>query len=304
MLFPFLTSSCRLPCVKSFRFPEITPQKIAYSVAYWFSGDHSYMVGNATIADDACGLLTCAQCAQNKNGCASTRLARAPWRAPGTAILDGGPCGTIGWDGAVGRDPSITNGADLPPVTPAPVWTVGGVQKVAWGLAVNHGGGYSYRLCRRPGNASTPLTEECFQKTPLEFVGNSTDIVDSRGKTLHTIPAARTKVGTTPAGSEWTRNPVPDQPRDPSFPPNFPPPLPGFSGHCCDEGCPEGCGDGFGQAWSLMDKVKVPDHLEPGDYVLGWRWDCEELTQVWTNCADVQLRAASKDSQATTKAVS
>ena len=25
--------------------------------------------------------------------------------------------------------------------------------------------------------------------------------------------------------------------------------------------------------------VKVP-HLPPGDYVLGWRWDCEESTQV------------------------
>ena len=27
------------------------------------------------------------------------------------------------------------------------------------------------------------------------------------------------------------------------------------------------------------DDLKVPN-LPPGDYVLGWRWDCEESTQV------------------------
>jgi len=41
------------------------------------------------------------------------------------------------------------------------------VAKVAWGIAANHGGGYQYRLCP----ASEDPTEECFQKTPLEFVG-------------------------------------------------------------------------------------------------------------------------------------
>ena len=67
-------------------------------------------------------------------------------------------------------------------------------------------------------------------------------------------------------------------------------------GHCCDDGCPDGCGDGFarhgvGTVWSIRDRVRVPTGLEPGDYVLGWRWDTEELPQVWTNCADVRLRA-------------
>lgn len=40
-------------------------------------------------------------------------------------------------------------------------------RKVAWGIAANHGGGYQYRLC--PADADP--TEECFQKTPLDFVG-------------------------------------------------------------------------------------------------------------------------------------
>ena len=42
-------------------------------------------------------------------------------------------------------------------------WRQGGVEKVGWGILANHGGGYSYRLCR----TGEQLTEECFQKTPL-----------------------------------------------------------------------------------------------------------------------------------------
>ena len=117
-----------------------------YSVAYWYT-DETRMVGNPTIADHDCPLLTtCPQCA--RDGCAASRLAQMPWRAPGTAVLAGGPCGTIGWDGAVGRNSSITRGTDLPadfpympPGTQPPAWRIGGVEKVAWGLAVNHGGG-------------------------------------------------------------------------------------------------------------------------------------------------------------------
>jgi hypothetical protein len=180
-----------------------------YSVAYWYT-DETRHTGNATIADDACALLTCYQCAQQAQqggtgGCASSRQARTPWRAPGTAPLRGGPCGTIGWDGAVGRNASITAGTDLPSTSPAAVWRIGAAEKVAWGLAVNHGGGYMYRLCP----AGEALTEACFQRTPLAFVGNTSDIVGPHGETLYTIPATRTAVGTTPAGSQWTRNPVP-----------------------------------------------------------------------------------------------
>jgi hypothetical protein len=37
--------------------------------------------------------------------------------------------------------------------------------------------------------------------------------------------------------------------------------------------------------------VVIPKDLAAGDYVLGWRWDCEESTQVWSNCADVTIVA-------------
>jgi hypothetical protein len=41
--------------------------------------------------------------------------------------------------------------------------------------------------------------------------------------------------------------------------------------------------------FSIMDRVIVPSDLEPGDYLLSWRWDCEETHQVWQNCADVRI---------------
>jgi len=120
-------------------------------------------------------------------GCADDAIANFP------PTLDAGPRRSLR------RGPA--HGVDLPPTVPA-VWRIGGVEKVAWGLAVNHGGGYSFRLCPK---TSAGLTEECFQRTPLAFAGNSTVIVGWHGEVLYTIPASRTTVGTTPAGSMWTR---------------------------------------------------------------------------------------------------
>ncbi len=58
----------------------------------------------------------------------------------------------------------------------------------------------------------------------------------------------------------------------------FPEPAPGISG--------------FGKnvwPWSIADYVRVPESLEQGRYLLSWRWDCEESTQVWQNCADIAV---------------
>mgnify|MGYP001184049935 CR=1 FL=1 len=41
--------------------------------------------------------------------------------------------------------------------------------------------------------------------------------------------------------------------------------------------------------YSIVDKVRVPQ--EEGEYVLSWRWDCEESDQVWMSCADVEIAA-------------
>ena len=57
----------------------------------------------------------------------------------------------------------------------------------------------------------------------------------------------------------------------------FPPP--------CD-----GC-EGSAHERAIRDVVKIPAHLKPGRYVLGWRWDCEATAQVWASCSDVELVA-------------
>jgi hypothetical protein len=41
----------------------------------------------------------------------------------------------------------------------------------------------------------------------------------------------------------------------------------------------------------ISDMVLIPKDLVPGDYVLSWRWDCEETAQIWSNCADVTVTA-------------
>eukprot|EP01052_Picozoa_sp_SAG31_P004143 SAG31_NODE_169_length_21415_cov_29.765338_5_plen_59_part_00 len=39
---------------------------------------------------------------------------------------------------------------------------------------------------------------------------------------------------------------------------------------------------------TMYDYLRVPDVL-PGEYVLGFRWDCESSAQVWQACADVTI---------------
>merc|ERR1712238_327965 len=46
-------------------------------------------------------------------------------------------------------------------------------------------------------------------------------------------------------------------------------------------------GQSGGNKFSVMDEVKVPN--TPGEYILGWRWDCEETDQVWNSCADIVI---------------
>ena len=41
--------------------------------------------------------------------------------------------------------------------------------------------------------------------------------------------------------------------------------------------------------FTIMDQVEVPKDLDTGDYVLSFRWDCEQTPQVWNTCADVKI---------------
>eukprot|EP00041_Stephanoeca_diplocostata_P012272 m.205828 g.205828 ORF g.205828 m.205828 type:complete len:77 (+) comp18884_c0_seq1:1248-1478(+) len=67
----------------------------------------------------------------------------------------------------------------------------------------------------------------------------------------------------------------------------------GFAPHCNTTGrlsC-QGMEDGSTAVPDLeiVDNVLIPEGLEPGEYVLGWRWDCEESNQIWQSCSDVTV---------------
>lgn len=243
-----------------------------------------------------------------------------PWRAPGTAPVTDA-CGMAGGsphpvlpDAAVFTETKFAKQGDLgskvlKPTTSVTRWTAGSTVEVVWGIRYNHGGGYSYRLCP----ASEQLTEACFQQLPLNFTGMPS-LRWNDGRELW-YKGTYVSEGTHPPGSMWARNPIPridDSPADSGEPADdtrcrdgavgagcraFPP--------VCEEGSPpwhpiepaarasdvEGLCSGDWTGGVLVDRVEIPADLPPGDYVLGWRWDCEETAQVWAACADVAVAA-------------
>merc|ERR1712137_948693 len=163
-------------------------------------------------------------------------------------------------------------------------------------------------------NITAEATEECFQKMPLEFVGDKQWIqfgngIDAKNRTE--IPAVRVTEGVLPKGSMWTRNPVPacnDVPRMGGHNhacdgPMFDPPIPGLYGFG-----PGACASGVAPCtleemasrampYGIVDLVRVPK-VPSGDYILSFRWECEQLPQVWSNCA-VKIVEESETSKAT-----
>ncbi len=201
----------------------------------------------------------------DKNPSDFTCEQRVPWCAPGSAPVRS-PCGVFagGWN-MRGRDM-----LDLPG-QPREVWPAGSTQEVGWAITANHGGGYAFRLCR----ADSDLSEECFQANHLEFVGDTQSILNTTGGVVAEIPAFRLSTGTWPKGSQWTRNPFPMEKGLPGIP-----------------GLPDVYGRGpF--AYNVIDRVKIPDDLAAGDYVLSWRWEAEQTQQVWSHCSDVSVTVSS-----------
>jgi len=201
-----------------------------------------------------------------------------PWFAPGTAPINS-PCGTGGGNpggcvGTVGeRFGDCCGGANAEgnhgcggwsmgqnmedydwPAAPVTEWAAGSVQEVAWFVSANHGGGYSYRLCKQEGGEA--VTEECFQQTPLRFEGDKVWVTyPSEDQSVrHDFIANRTSVGTFPEGSEWTEVPL----------------------------------SSSLQLGTMVDKVRVPQ-VEPGQYVLSFRWDCMRSNQVWNMCSNINI---------------
>lgn len=244
-----------------------------------------------------------------------------PWRSPGSTGKGNPkfqPCGVNsgsklpvpeGIPPAAGQ-PAGANGTDLPPLKGGSqaTWRSGSVVEASWAIYANHGGGYAYRLCKKVQGMT--LTEECFQRTHLQFATEQTEIryVDNHKPSV-LINATTTSVGTFPKGSQWRRNPVPmcncDQgiacdATDSLSAGNPSKPYPKSYG-IHDARCPTGVqfeplfdqGYGVGLyphalAFTMVDKLQLPE-LEAGEYALSWRWDCEETPQVWNSCSDVTI---------------
>lgn len=245
-----------------------------------------------------------------------------PWRYPGKApVFDA--CGMAGGTDPAHAGPGVAVFADnifakqgdlgskvLPPAPSGTVWTAGTAVEVAWGIRFNHGGGYQYRLCPAGEN----LTEECFMKMPLDFVRDKQVLQWNNGTRLP-IKGIFVDKGTWPKGSTWARNPIPRIDFD-SHSSGQPVSFSGCEmvdglpkGAACRQFDPpcdwddgwyaqppwnksvdvEGACSGDWTGGQIIDQVKIPSNIKPGDYVLGWRWDCEETSQVWASCADVTI---------------
>eukprot|EP00656_Telonema_subtile_P045546 TRINITY_DN517_c0_g1_i2.p1 TRINITY_DN517_c0_g1~~TRINITY_DN517_c0_g1_i2.p1 ORF type:complete len:424 (-),score=67.35 TRINITY_DN517_c0_g1_i2:222-1493(-) len=218
----------------------------------------------------------------------------------------------------------------LPQTDPkdVPDWVVGSTPRVAWGMRFNHGGGYQYRLCPLE---KMPCSEADFQEMPLDFVRDAQAIMWNNG-TLYPIKGMFVDGSVVvPKGSTWARNPVPrihtdnvgmayvgkclqgaacSQAGAPYCPAKddcqqFPSPCSiddgWFNGNAThmptgsfppDSNNHEGWCSGDWTLGMISDQVVIPATINPGKYVVSWRWDCEETAQVWQNCADVNIVAA------------
>lgn len=216
-------------------------------------------------------------------------------------------------------------GSKLPVAPSGAVWTAGDVVEVAWTHKAWHGGGYQYRLCP----AGRGLDEDCFQAHPVPFADHTSELrwggvgitdVCETGGPYHDCRVLFNATDVdgdlvVPAGSAWRRCPIPRAPwawaaTGPSFEPACAESEacssyhgPAFSGPGCGTdrtSCSTGTfpcecsGWGVGDLFRLeiVDRLRLPKDLEAGEWVLGWRWDCEESTQVWASCADISIKRA------------
>ena len=142
-------------------------------------------------------------------------------------------------------------------------WIRGKNAEVYWATGAKHRGGYAYRLCKIPEGGISKITEQCFQNGHLDFAGNTSWIYwkpkqPFEPNNWQAISAVRTRTGTNPSGSEWAKISLPTEKKK---------------------------GDG----WAFKDLVSVPSDIDPGQYVLSFRWDCQNTPQIWSSCANINV---------------
>jgi len=245
----------------------------------WFS--NSVLIpGNATIPNEMDqSEIPC----EGQDGKNSRNRMKFPWHAPGTAPVFG-PCGTLGaiplgcngdgkgnfGDCCTDHCDSFALGKNMEeyewPDAPVTEWKAGSSQEVGWYVGANHAGGYSYRICKMPQGGITHLTEECFKNGHLDFIGNQQWVQyakDKKSGHRTELRAKQTAEGTYPEGSMWRANQL--IPRK------------------------EVNGDVDYSHGHIYDKIQVPGDLEPGEYVVSFRWDSKCSPQVWGSCATVRI---------------
>ena len=93
--------------------------------------------------------------------------------------------------------------------------------------------------------------------------------------------ATEVSEGVIPKGYAWRRTPIPISGGHAGIPgpvnvPSFPPPCTNHS-WCIDDQDGRTAVHDLYRAPEIVDFVKIPPDLPAGDYLLGWRWDCEQV---------------------------
>jgi len=209
------------------------------------------------------------------------------------------------------------SGASINP----PEWSKGSVEEVGWNAWINHGGGDIFMLCKktdfdhcRDTLLPTNLIEatktqsdayllcvwNCFESQVLEFDDESHQKLQYKDDVC-TYVAIDTldKVGKNNIPFRFT--PIPDHLQI----------ISGREGECTWDSvlhfsndkaeseftnsfgdksiCDSGRDNHSPKDWHVIDRVKVPTHIEQGEYLLSWRWDAYTIDQLWTNCADISI---------------
>jgi len=257
-----------------------------WATASWFttSWDSDLVTTETNCDDKYATVITCKECSEDAQASHLNLCRKTPWRAPGVAkVVD--PCGcSSGCVPGTQFAQDAAHGTDLPK-TQRTRWTAGGTAKVAFSSSINHGGGYAYRLCP----AGAQQTEECFQNHHLEFVGGSSTLRWTNGQERE-ISALTLSSGTHPPNSQWRAIRIPGcggwlPTYGKSGVDRCNPPL------LSEQGIQFPGGElNLETSWdfSIQDTVAVPN-LPSGDYTLSWRWDTEINSQVWQNCADIEI---------------
>merc|ERR1712232_1440891 len=124
---------------------------------------------------------------------------------------------------------------------------------------------------------------------PLAFVGKQGFRWGGIGGKEVFFDGVYVSVGTKPAGSTWSKNPVPRTDKAQTGE-GFPVSCNETAEYQCSTG--GGATSSTGGKLEILDSLKLPADLPAGDYVLGWRHDQEESNQVWASCSDVTITSA------------